>query len=116
MANDKAYLVPNPIAPTQPILIDPDKCTACNKCTVKCRVQTLLPNPEKGKPPVVVYPEECWYCGCCIEECKFGAMQMRYPINQRLFFKRKDTGEIFRVGGPDAPPQSYFKPTVGDEY
>jgi hypothetical protein len=38
---------------------------------------------------------------------------MHYPINQRVFFKRKETGEVFRIGGPDAPPQTYFKPPVG---
>jgi len=113
MAMDKAYLLPNPIAPTQPISIDPEKCTACNNCTRQCRMQTIMPNPVKGKPPVIVYPDECWFCGCCIESCKFDAIKMRYPINQRVFFKRKTTGEVFRIGGPDAPPQSYFKPTVG---
>ena len=110
---EKAYLVPNPIAPNQPIAIDPGKCIACNQCVGYCRTQTLLPNPEKGKPPVVNYPEECWFCGCCIEACKQGAVQIRYPINQRIFFKRKATGEVFRLGGPDSPPQSYFKPPVG---
>ena len=111
---EKAYLVPNPIAPTMPIAIDAKKCTACNLCAKQCRTQTLLPNPEKGKPPIVVYPDECWFCGCCIEKCKFDAIKLRYPINQRIFFKRKTTGEIFRIGGPDSPPQSYFKPYVGD--
>ena len=112
---EKAYLVPNPIAPNQGVFIDPDKCIACNQCVDYCRTQTLLPNPEKGKPPVVNYPEECWYCGCCIDACKQGAIQIRYPINQRIFFKRKETGEIFRIGGPDSPPQSYFKPACGGQ-
>jgi hypothetical protein len=38
---------------------------------------------------------------------------MRYPINQRVFFKRRESGEVYRIGGPDAPPQTYFKPPVG---
>ena len=110
---DKAYLVPNPIAPCEPIIIDTGKCTGCNMCAKNCRTQTIMPNPEKGKPPIVIYPDECWFCGCCIEACKFDAMKMQYPINQRIFFKRKETGEIFRIGEADSPEQSYFKPPVG---
>ena len=110
---DKAYLVPNPLAPCQSISIDSDKCIGCNRCAGQCRTQTIMPNPQKGKPPIVIYPDECWFCGCCIEACKNDAIRMHYPINQRIFFKRKETGEIFRIGGPDSPPQSYFKPPVG---
>ena len=109
---DKAYLVPNPIAPTQPVSIDADKCIGCNQCAEKCRTQTIMPQAEKGKPPIVIYPEECWFCGCCVEACKNDAIKMRYPINQRLFYKRKETGEVFRIGGPDSPAQSYFKPPI----
>jgi len=110
---EKAYLVPNPIAPNQAVLIDEKKCIGCNMCVDICRTQTIMPNPEKGKPPVVLYPDECWFCGCCMEACKTGELKMQYPINQRIFFKRKETGEIFRIEGPDAPPQSYFKPPIG---
>ena len=109
---DKAYLVPNPIAPCEAISIDPGKCISCNKCAKICRTQTIMPNPEKGKPPIVIFPDECWFCACCVEECKNDAITMRYPINQRIFFKRKETGEVFRIGGPDSPTQSYFEHPV----
>ncbi|MDR0818819.1 MAG: 4Fe-4S binding protein [Oscillospiraceae bacterium] len=109
----EAYLVPNPIAPNQTVSIDAEKCIGCNECTRHCRTQTIMPNPEAGKPPIVIYPDECWFCGCCIESCPKHAITMHYPINQRVFFKRKETGEVFRIGGPDAPPQTYFKPPVG---
>jgi NAD-dependent dihydropyrimidine dehydrogenase PreA subunit len=111
---EKAYLVPNTVGQSEPIVIDPGKCIACNRCASQCRMQTLVPNPENGKPPVVIYPDECWFCGCCIEACPKDAIRMVYPINQRIFFKRKETGEVFRIGGPDSPAQSYFKPTVGE--
>lgn len=109
----QAYLVPNPAAPCQCVIIDEAKCVGCNICTTKCRSQTLLPHPEKGQPPVVIYPDECWFCGACAEACEVGAITMNYPINQRIFFKRKETGEIFRIGGPNAPEQSYFEPPCG---
>lgn len=109
----KAYLTPNPIAPNESVTIKPEKCVGCNNCVNHCRTQTIMKNPEKGQPPIVVYPDECWFCGCCVEACKTGAIEMHFPINQRIFFKRKETGEIFRIGGPDSPPQSYFEPPVG---
>ena len=108
----EAYLVPNPIAPNEAVSIDPEKCVGCYLCAENCRTQTIMPNPEKGQPPIVIYPDECWFCGCCIAACPTGAIKMRYPINQRLFFKRKTTGEVFRIDGPDSPEQSYFKPIV----
>ena len=86
---DKAYLVPNPIAPCQTVIIDVEKCVGCNRCADHCRTQTIMPNPVKGKAPIVIYPDECWFCGCCIAACKNDAIKMHYPINQRVFFKRK---------------------------
>lgn len=111
--NQDCYIMPNPSGPTLAVLIDPDKCVGCNSCADVCRIQTILPNPEKGKPPIVAYPDECWYCACCVEACPRGALEMRLPINQRVFFKRKETGEIFRIGSDDAPEKSYFRPPVG---
>jgi len=111
--NKKAYIVPNPSGPTLGIAIHPDLCVACNACVRICRTQTILPNPTRGRPPIVAYPDECWYCGCCVEACPRGALEMRLPINQRLFFKRKETGEIFRIGQHNPPPKSYFNPPYG---
>ena len=109
----EAYIVPNHTGPTEAIAIDPTLCIACNACAAICRIQTILPNPEKGKPPVVAYPDECWYCGVCMEACPTGALEMRLPINQRVFFKDKETGEVFRIGGSEAPPKSFFRPPYG---
>jgi NAD-dependent dihydropyrimidine dehydrogenase PreA subunit len=113
MENNQAFIVPNPTGPTEAVTIDPDLCIGCNACVNICRMQTILPNPEYGKPPVVVYPDECWYCACCVEVCRTGALTMHLPINQRIFFKRKESNEVFRIGQKDAPPRSYFKPPIG---
>ena len=112
-APDKIYMIPNVTGPTEAVTIDPDICVGCNACVDICRVQTIMPNPVPGQPPVVIYPDECWYCACCVEACRTGALTMNLPINQRIFFKRKETGEIYRLGQSGAPMKSYFKPPFG---
>ena len=107
------YIVPNPTGPTLAVSIHTQRCIGCNSCANVCRTQTLLPNPVRRQPPVVAYPDECWYCACCVEACPTGALEMHLPINQRIFFKRKESGEIFRIGADDCPPKSYFKPPIG---
>lgn len=113
MANNEAYILPNHSGPTMAVAIDPSLCIGCNSCADICRIQTILPNPEKGGVPVVAYPDECWYCGCCVEACPTGALEMRLPINQRVFFKDKETGEVFRIGSVEAPAKSFFRPPYG---
>ncbi len=110
---DEAFIESNVTGPTIAVVIDEDLCIGCNACANICRMQTILPNPEKGKPPIVAYPDECWYCACCVEACRTGALHMNLPINQRIFFKRKDTGEVFRIGGDESPDKSYFKAPFG---
>lgn len=107
------YIVPNPTGPTSAVDIDEELCIGCNSCANICRIQTILPNPDKGKAPIVAYPDECWYCGCCVEACPTGALQMRLPINQRILFKDRDNGQIFRIGTKDAPEKSFFKAPFG---
>lgn len=93
--------------------IDPELCIGCNSCANICRIQTILPSPEKGQPPVIAYPDECWYCGCCVEACPTGALYMRLPSNQRILFKDKESGELFRIGANDAPAKSFFRAPFG---
>lgn len=107
------YIVPNVTGPTEAISIDENLCVGCYHCADICRMQAIMRNPVPGKPPVIVYPDECWYCACCVEECHTGALQMRLPINQRILFKRKDSGQIYRIGQKDPPPKSYFTPPYG---
>ncbi len=96
-------MVPNPLGPGQSISIDPEFCIACNQCADTCRNSVMVHNPEKDQPPVVMYPDECWFCGCCTINCPTGAIKMIHPINQKIAFKRKATGEIFRVGQNNGP-------------
>lgn len=64
-------------------------------------------------PPIVLYPDECWFCGTCVEECPVaGAIRMEHPLNQKVGWKRKETGELFRVG-MNNPPPPYAKPPIG---
>lgn len=96
---NKAYIRPNPIMPNQCIVINTELCNGCNTCTRVCRSDVLVPDTEKHKPPIVLYPDECWFCGSCVEHCPVpDAIKMEFPLNQRVGWKRKDTGEFFRLG------------------
>ena len=110
--NNEAYIVSNPSSPNQMIIFDPELCDGCNKCIDFCRTDCLHPNPEPGKPPILLYPDECWYGGCCAGACDKNACRMDLPVALRMVWKRKETGEIFRVGGKnDLPPNT--KPACG---
>lgn len=98
MSHKKVNIIPNVPAPNRPVSFNPEICTGCNTCVEVCQVDVLIPYPEKGKPPVVLHPEECWYCGCCVNECPVtGAIEFNWPIVQRGYWKRKETGELFRM-------------------
>ncbi len=98
MTEKKVYAIPNWCTPNNPVIFDPDICNGCNICVDVCQVDLLIPNPEKGKPPIILYPEECWYGGCCVAMCpKPGAITLSHPLPQRVRWKRKETGEHFRV-------------------
>jgi len=98
MTDQKVYALPNRCTPSMPVLFDPDTCNGCNRCVEVCQVDVLIPNPEKGAPPIALYPEECWYCGCCEDACpRPGALRLHLPLTQRVRWKRKETGEHFRL-------------------
>jgi len=111
---NRAIMVPNPLTPCQAVIIDPERCDGCNICVDVCRTDVLVPNPEKGKPPIVLYPDECWFGGCCVAHCPQQAIKMVFPLNQVVCgWKRKETGEYYRIGMKNPPPQTYKKPPVG---
>ena len=107
-----AKMVPNPPTPNHGVRIDPELCIACYTCVDVCRMDVFVPNPEDGKPPVVLYPDECWFCGCCVSDCPADANRMEHPLNQRVGWKRKETGECFRIGMKNPPPPN-TRPRVG---
>ncbi len=100
--NENIYAISNPLLSGKAIEIDPQKCSGCNQCIEACRRDVLIPNPEKGGPPLVLYPDECWYCGCCVQECGTEAINLIYPLYQRIavIWKRKDTGELYYLKSP----------------
>ena len=98
--NDEArgYATPNAPSPGNPVLFDASICDGCNRCVTVCLEDILVPNPEKGRPPIVLHAEECWYCGPCVDDCPLpGAIWLNHPLQQRVRWKRKETGEHFRV-------------------
>jgi len=101
MKKKKVYAIPNRITPSTPVIFDPEICDGCNYCVDICQVDVFLPNPEKGKPPIIMFPDECWYGGCCVSACpRPGANYLNHPLAQRVRWKRKETGEHFRVRTP----------------
>ena len=110
---NKGHIFPNPVMHNQCIIINPELCNSCNSCIYVCRTDVLIPNKEKGKPPILVYPDECWFCGCCVEECPIpDAISLNFPLNQRVIWKRKETGEYFRIGMKNPLPPN-TKPPLG---
>ncbi|MBW2095943.1 MAG: ferredoxin family protein [Deltaproteobacteria bacterium] len=98
MSQEKVYAFPNRCTPSTPVIFDPGICNGCNMCVDVCQVDLMIPNPEKGKPPIVLYPEECWYGGCCVAICpRPGAIRFHHALTQRVGWRRKETGEYFRV-------------------
>jgi len=103
--DNKVYMVPNPPTPNDPLRFDPDSCVGCNACVEVCPTQVLMPSPEAGMPPIVLYPEECWYCGGCVEECPTpDAITLVFPAMQNISvnWKRRSTGQVFRLGMKNA--------------
>ncbi len=111
---DKVYGSYNRVTPNLPVIIDPDVCIGCNTCVESCMNDILLPNPVEDNPPIVMFPDECWSCGCCAMECPLeeeGAIVINWPLMQRVRWKRKETGEYFRIGMKN-PPSPNTKPPV----
>jgi NAD-dependent dihydropyrimidine dehydrogenase PreA subunit len=98
MAQKNVFILPNVATPSSPVIFNPEICKGCNRCIEVCQIDVYMPNPEKGKPPIILHPEECWYCGVCIEDCPYpGAIKSNWPLQQRVHWKRKVTGERFRL-------------------
>jgi NAD-dependent dihydropyrimidine dehydrogenase PreA subunit len=98
MPQKKIYAAPNVTTPHHPVIFDPEICIYCNTCVEVCQMDVFIPNPEKDQPPMILFPDECWYCGTCVEDCpEQGAIRLNHPLMNRVRWKRKDTGEHFRV-------------------
>jgi len=115
MAENKIVAEPNLIIPNKPLEFDATACNGCNACVEACLMDVLMPNPEKGKPPIIVYPDECFYEGSCVMECPRrdkGAIKLRWPLIFKMRWKRKETGEHYRLGMPN-PPSPNPRPPAG---
>jgi NAD-dependent dihydropyrimidine dehydrogenase PreA subunit len=98
MAKEKVYALPNVITPSKPVIFNPEKCNGCNRCVEVCPIDVYIPSRVKGKSPIILHPDECWYCGTCVNECPIpGAVKFNFPLQQRGFWRNKETGKVFRV-------------------
>ena len=97
-ASMKVSALPNIAAPSRPVIFDAEVCNGCNICVDRCPSDVFIPNPEEGLSPIILHPEECWYCGTCANDCPCpGAVQFNWPLQQRGYWKRKETGRIFQA-------------------
>jgi len=88
----------SPVETASAVIIHPDQCIGCNTCVEVCPQDVFLPNATAGEPPVVAYPRECWHDGLCVDHCPSeGAIELKHPLMQRVRWKRKETGEHFRI-------------------
>ncbi|MCD4795858.1 MAG: NADH-quinone oxidoreductase subunit NuoF [Candidatus Cloacimonetes bacterium] len=53
--------------------IDPDKCTGCTVCAIKCPADAISGN---RKEPHVIDQEKCIKCGICYTVCKFDSVKV----------------------------------------
>ena len=98
MSQKKVYALNNITSPSRQVIFNSAKCVGCNNCVEICQVDVFIPNPEKGSPPIILHPDECWYCGCCVNDCPTpGAIEFNWPLQQRGYWKRKNTGERFQA-------------------
>ena len=88
----------SPPETAKPVIIHSEHCIGGNMCVDVCPQDVFMPNSSAGEPPVVAYPQECWHDGVCVEHCPSqGAIELKHPLMQRVRWKRKGTGEHFRV-------------------
>jgi NAD-dependent dihydropyrimidine dehydrogenase PreA subunit len=113
MEEEKVYIAPNLHVPNKPIVIDEKICTGCNNCVDVCMMDIFAPNPQKGKPPIIMHPDECRYGGSCVLHCPEEAMTLTYPMTWKVRWKRKATGEHFRLGMPNPPAPNLREPIPG---
>ena len=107
---------PNLTTPGNPVIFDPEVCNGCNLCVEHCVMDIMMPNPEKGKPPIILYPDECFYEGSCVMECPRRdkeAIKLTWPLVFNMRWKRKETGEHFRLGMPNPPDPNPVPPVGG---
>jgi NAD-dependent dihydropyrimidine dehydrogenase PreA subunit len=82
----------------KPVIIHSEHCIGCNTCVDVCLQDVFLPNASSGEPPIVAYPQECWHDGVCVVHCPSPmAIELKPPLMQRVRWKRKGTGEHFRL-------------------
>ena len=115
MEQENVCMLPSIVTPGSPVIFNEEVCNGCNNCVANCVMDILMPNPEKGKPPIILYPEECYYDGLCVMHCPLwqkGAITLNHPLVHKVRWKRKATGEHFRMGMPN-PPEPNNKPPVG---
>ena len=110
---DDVRMSPNSVTPSNPSSSTRKPATAATSAWNDASWTYSWQTREKGKPPIILYPDECWYDGVCVQNCPHwqkGAITLNHPLSQRVRWKRKATGEDFRIGMPNPPPPNNTPP------
>ncbi len=96
------------------IFIDPDKCTMCAACVVKCPQNALALNRSEDYEEIQLYPLRCTGCPVCEKVCPEDALRINYaalPTVQPVVVHRE---EIHRcpVCGKPVGPKKLIEKTV----
>lgn len=81
-------------------VVDPDKCTLCEKCGDFCHFNAIIPSRKK----VLVFEESCHDCGGCKIVCKFDAID----------FQKREIGKIFSGKTFFNSPIKYGRLNIGE--
>lgn len=81
-------------------VVDPDKCTLCEKCGDFCHFNAIIPSRKK----VLVFEESCHDCGGCKIICKFDAID----------FQKREIGKIFSGKTFFNSPIKYGRLNIGE--
>ena len=89
----------SPVAPLGEIVIDGERCSACECCVTACPTGAISASDGPGRGTLVLEfePSACPACGACVSSCPEGAVSLRRAIGSScLAAGRQAVAEVAR--------------------